>query len=617
MNSVPITDRLMPRRPLQLMVVTANPTLRLGLRQELQPFADLRIVAEAKTTADALRGLIGWVQGSGIDLLLLDFDSELTPSAPFHPGLNFCQQLQARSPNLPILLLTSPTDAHLSTAFNLGIEGAWVKGRSMSDLITAIRRVAAGERYWVPEILPIATASVAPRQARSALAEISPPKGWQRMRQTVRRQGIEQIDAALMAIAQEVRSPHLSTFERWFLAGRQRELRTARWMVNTLLAIPQAEAPINLSTRSPDETTLWVEADPWGAAALEPDPEISPPRLPPTRGERAIVSRPAPALTPKTLQAQLFDQITAKLQGSLDNLTDIPLEIDLLKEGKKQQLFYAVLQQVEQLLDELRFSQIPPAALREKRSVMLQDLWQGVITLFFGKYYALPAQDQSVDVVAALLLERAAVQTEMLDSIPLVPELFGHLLFELPLMVDEVPCAIGTAPAIDRASALLENLVIQVACAVVQPLLNQFADHEQVKQTFYHRRLLSTREIERFRNDLSWKYRLNQYVSTPTAIFESRHWLWGFGDLGIQRRTIYTPRGHELEQLSGIQFAVTLVLETRDAIAPRLQTATSWLGRGIVYLLTEVIGRSIGLIGRGIAKGIGDAWQDRKKPRQG
>jgi hypothetical protein len=36
------------------------------------------------------------------------------------------------------------------------------------------------------------------------------------------------------------------------------------------------------------------------------------------------------------------------------------------------------------------------------------------------------------------------------------------------------------------------------------------------------------------------------------------------------------------------------------------------LGTGLVYLLTEIIGRGIGLIGRGILKGIGNAFQDKR-----
>jgi hypothetical protein len=161
----------------------------------------------------------------------------------------------------------------------------------------------------------------------------------------------------------------------------------------------------------------------------------------------------------------------------------------------------------------------------------------------------------------------------------------------------------------------LQNLVISLANAVMQPLLNNFADTEEIKLNYYDRRLLSTREIERFRNDLSWKYRLDNYIGEPKAIFESRFWLLILADRGIERVSIYGPRNEELRELAGFKLAVTLVLETRDAIAPRVSSIISFLGTGVVYILTQVIGRGIGLIGRGILQGIGNAWQETKDKR--
>lgn len=82
-------------------------------------------------------------------------------------------------------------------------------------------------------------------------------------------------------------------------------------------------------------------------------------------------------------------------------------------------------------------------------------------------------------------------------------------------------------------------------------------------------------------------------------------------DRGIAKISIHAPQGQELAQLSGIQLAVTLALETRDAIAPRLKAIATFLGTGIVYILTQVIGRAIGLIGRGILQGIGGSLPDK------
>jgi len=288
------------------------------------------------------------------------------------------------------------------------------------------------------------------------------------------------------------------------------------------------------------------------------------------------------------------------------------MEIDILREEKKRELFYLILRQLENFLSELRYSEVQPEQLEPKRSLILLDLWQAATTEFFGKYYTVTLAGQPIEVVATLLQDEAIVQFGILDKIPGVVELLKHLLFQTPLAVDSVPYAPGNPEALSRAEALTENLLIQLANAVIQPLLNRFANIEGIKQNFYNRKLLSNREIERFRNDLSWKYRVEKYFREPQNIFESQYSIYVFSWKGIRKASIYAPRSPELEQLSGVQLAVTLVLETRDAIAPRLRTAVSWVGNGVIYVLTEVVGRGLGLVGRGILKGLGNAWQDPK-----
>jgi hypothetical protein len=216
-----------------------------------------------------------------------------------------------------------------------------------------------------------------------------------------------------------------------------------------------------------------------------------------------------------------------------------------------------------------------------------------------------------------LLADEKAVTAEILDKIPMTVDLFAHFLFEIPLTVDNISCVAGSLQAMQRAEYLLENFVIQVASGVVQPLLNNFADIEEIKQSFYDGKLISTREIERFRNDLSWRYRWNSYFVEPKAIFESRFWLFVLGDSGIKRIYIYAPRNLELAQLYGWQLVFTLLLETRDAIAPRVRALISLFGAAVVYVLTQVIGRGIGLIGRGIIQGIGNSLQDGKFGKNG
>ncbi|MBL1174266.1 DUF3685 domain-containing protein [Pantanalinema sp. GBBB05] len=424
------------------------------------------------------------------------------------------------------------------------------------------------------------------------------------LRRNLRRSGLQQIDAAIAQLEAQLQNPELSAADQVFLAGRRRELRAARWLVNRLL-VAQESAPAAPSSATPPPPV----ASPTIASGRATPPEQTS-DLP---NFSELLTQSAAASSMRTIQAVLLDSMATRLSASLLNLTDTPLEIDILREDKKRELLYIILKQLEEILDELRFSQVTPEQLREKYPLVMQDLWQAAATDFLGRYYSLAVGDQSVLLVDRLLQDAEIVQTAILNKIPGTLEFLAHLLFQTPLTIDGIPYAIGTVEAMARLEMLLQNLTIQIANAVMQPLLNHFGDVITIKQNFYDKRLLSSREIERFRNNLSWRYRIENLVGEPTAIFESRFYLFVFSTLGITKTSIYAARNQELSDLAGIQLAVTLTLEMRDAIAPRLRTAIAFVGSGVVYVLTEVIGRGIGLIGRGVIKGIGNVLRDNER----
>ena len=49
----------------------------------------------------------------------------------------------------------------------------------------------------------------------------------------------------------------------------------------------------------------------------------------------------------------------------------------------------------------------------------------------------------------------------------------------------------------------------------------------------------------------------------------------------------------------------TLLVEIRDAIAPQLEIAVKYIGNLFVNFLTKVVGKAIGLVGKGILQGLG------------
>ncbi len=570
----------------RIFLIDDDPIFRLGLRTALEAFLDLQVVAEADTGGVALNLLSTLSRQNNVDLVVLEMlvghsnPNELS-------GLPLCQRLKVQYPNLPVLLLTAQSDpAQLVGAKEFGIEGYCAKKCSIPQIIQAMRQLVAGHSSWptLPTLPPVLTPTVRPPSWHSKL----------------RSQGLRQIEDTLTQVTQHLQNPNLSNLDWLFWSGRRRELLAARWVVNQLL-------PTDV---------IVVEKQPGNTSGLPinlpPATEQPSRQLPPTSG-----TAPNSMLSQMPQQSVPFEATLAKLQSGLSNLSGVVLEIDILKTEKRRDLLNVVLQKFQDTLEELRLSEVTLEQLPQKRSHILQDVWQLSATDFLGKYYTLLIGDQEIEVVNTVLQYTAIVQSAILDKIPLVVELLAHQLFETPLRIDNISYQAQTPEAIVRAELILQNLIIQVANAVMQPLLNEFADVEEIKQSLYDRRLISSREITRFRNNLSWKYRITQLLSEPQAIFESRYNLFFLSDTGIKQTSIYAPRREELEQLQGIPVAVTLAYEFRDAIAPRLRTTVAWVGRGVVYILTQVLGRSIGLIVRGVLQGIGSSIQDTRLGKNG
>ena len=599
----------MSERPLQLMLVDEDPTFRLGLRVWLEQLPGFQIAAEAANAAEAM-GIIrkcDRIQADAfsdptlreqrpLNLVIVDLglganESETEPASS--SGLQLCRSIKTEFPKLPVLVLSARDEPVLEAAARqVGADGYGTRSMPVRQLAQLIRTVARGPRQS-PEAKPLQSSPQIPGPLTA-------------MRLSMRLSGLDQIDQQLAKTSAELRRARLSWLDRQVLVGKMRELKAARWLTQRLWATrdyPDVDGLIN-SVRirrrsSPPTRRSATRPSSVGAAAA-----ITPP-------EPAVLS-----LRTGDVQNMVFEAVFAKLQTTLENTTAEPIEIDILRLDKKRELLFIILRRFEDLLDDLRQSGLQPGQLRDKSPQILRDLWVATIEEFFGRYYTVPLNGIEQELVAVLYQEKDTVEREILNHIPLVPELLAHWLFQDALVVDGNSYMATTPEALGHSEKLLENLLLQIGSAVMQPLLNRFADVEVIKKGLCSRRIISARDIERFRNDLSWRYRWSRLGNAPAAIFVSQYRLYTLGPRGRVLTPIYAPRRAELEQLSGLPWAMTLLLETRDALSPRVRALISLVGSSVVYVLTEVVGRGIGLVGRGVLQGIGSAWQDTRRTRQ-
>lgn len=590
------------RKSVRLLLIDHDPIFLLGLATFLAQETEFEIVAKVSTVAEALHKLAAIATEAteefaveSIDLVILGVGGwdisgqELSASAQI-------QELHNQYPHLPLLVLDSLfTYPQLNTARQLGAKGYLTKGTDPDVLVNAIGQITAGESDWVAPDIPEAVNQRT--TAASPLPPLPPQTLWL---QSLRLSANRQMNAQIFKLDTQLKNPRLSEFDRFFLLGRRRELRVARWLVNQIFpTVGGSQTQLqSQDTLASAENMSWLSNTETSslsipvAEELQRSPEIS-------------------NLEFKTVQSELFDHILVKLQSRLPNLTDIPLEIDILQIEKKQQLLYLVLRQFEEILGNLRAAQVQGSGLVEKRDILLLDLWEATISEFFGKYSSLRYGDRDVELVPLLMEDAEIVKSSILDKIPQAIELFSFLLYQTSFTIENKSYAADSPEAKQQAEFILENLIIQMANGIVYPLLNRLADVEEIKQEFYDRSWITTREIERFRNNLSWRYRWQKYWQEPKSIFESQYLLLVFDERGIRKITSYAPRRQDLSQLNGVQQTVTLLLETRDAIAPRIQSMLVFVGNSGRYVLVQ-LGRGLGLIAQGIIQGIGNSLQEIK-----
>lgn len=147
-----------PRKRTRVAIVDDHPVVREGLRAALdQP--DLKVVGEAATGAAA----IALAQSLEPDVLILDVQ------LPDRSGLEVLKTIKAARPKTAILLFTVCDDTEtIRQAVLLGAAGYLSKDASGLELLSLIRRIAAGEQ--------ILDQSVMEDALRRARPEVQPPR---------------------------------------------------------------------------------------------------------------------------------------------------------------------------------------------------------------------------------------------------------------------------------------------------------------------------------------------------------------------------------------------------------------------------------------------------------
>lgn len=125
----------------RVLLADDHAVVRRGLRLVLEAEGDLEVVAEAGDGAEAVELAVE----HDIDLALLDV------TMPRMTGLQATQELAARKPDLPILILSMHDDEqYFFEALKAGASGYVLKSVADKELVEACRATLRGETFLYP-----------------------------------------------------------------------------------------------------------------------------------------------------------------------------------------------------------------------------------------------------------------------------------------------------------------------------------------------------------------------------------------------------------------------------------------------------------------------------------
>lgn len=123
---------------IHLLLVDDHAVVREGVKRMLASTPDIVVEGEANNASEASAALAAGI----FDMVVLDI------SLPGGSGLEVLRQLRDTHPTLPVLIFSvHPERQYVVRALKMGATGYLLKSSAPEELVTAMRKIAQGERY--------------------------------------------------------------------------------------------------------------------------------------------------------------------------------------------------------------------------------------------------------------------------------------------------------------------------------------------------------------------------------------------------------------------------------------------------------------------------------------
>lgn len=295
--------------------------------------------------------------------------------------------------------------------------------------------------------------------------------------------------------------------------------------------------------------------------------------------------------------SRVFARLQYKVNFDLNNTSSFLLATDLLRDNTKRQLFKIVAGNVEKVFLHLldKGSTLTQVQSQSIFFLLVRLTTQEFLTGSYGYY---------------INLHPSVIKNSFYTKLVLSDE---KILLNLPLQIlgqeDSSLFRSIFVPIYSKAydsfiEALVDNLIVEIANNVMFIIINEFSSVYEIRKNFYRSNFLSLRNVERFRNNLSWQSKVRNYIKRPADIYNSQLGIWVIRTTGIYYRTIYANRSVELSTLKQFSLLTLISIEAKDFLVSRIDEAIYFFGNTVRYTFTSIIGQVIGLVWRGIIEGL-------------
>tara|TARA_B100001564_G_C20651947_1_gene677304 strand:- start:639 stop:2264 length:1626 start_codon:yes stop_codon:yes gene_type:complete len=386
--------------------------------------------------------------------------------------------------------------------------------------------------------------------------------------------GLSQINKDLYTIDQMIAKKSINTFYLFILIGRRRELLTAKRLI------------------------IWL----WGPLEVLIESPIK------SNNNKNLINKYNTDITIKNTSTNelwnvIYKRVKERLQDDLTNSTDELAALYSLNKSKRCNLLKTLLKEFSTIIIKLDSKNNREKGLEEILQSITPELRANTLRNFIDSYDRL--KKNGVDVFISDFLVHNADLGILDDELPSIALIIDPILNNKPILLDGDYLSIEDPRSIIQLETFILNWIFRTAEIVSEEIISSCSEWPELRKYFLNKELVSTRELERKRNHINTNNQLQNLFKKPVRLYESKRLYYTVKNNKIEKIITLEPRDDELKKLDWAQRQIAFIIELRDALAPQVQAIIQYLGDLIVLILTKVVGRSIGLIGRGIAQGMG------------